>query len=231
MAAKKKINPFAVPIYSLSGRVTEQTIDLSPEVFGIKPNKQLVAQAVRVYLSRCRNAHAKVKSRGEVRGSRRKIWSQKGTGRARHGDRYAPIFVGGGVAHGPRGDANWQLRLPKKMKRLALLSVLSDYFRERKLLVVSGWQKLPPKTRKVEAKMATLLTKQKVTANKVAVFLYGLKPEKQRGLKNLRQIEKRWQLGFINASRLNAYRFLQYRYLLINPEAIDYLNKLGAGEQ
>lgn len=72
-------------------------------IFGGRFNDALVAQATRVFLSNQRRAKAKTKQRGEISGSTRKIWRQKGTGRARHGDRYAPIFVGGGVAHGPTG--------------------------------------------------------------------------------------------------------------------------------
>jgi len=228
MATKKKNKPFELPVYNLVGKLTERTVSLNPEVFGIKPNEKLVAQAVRVYLARRRNAHAKVKSRGEVRGSRRKIWAQKGTGRARHGNRYAPIFVGGGVAHGPRGNQNFNLRMPRKMKRLALFSVLSDFFQNQKILLVSGWQKLPLKTRQVEKKMALLLTAQKVAAKKVGLFIYAMEPGKRRGLRNLRQIQKKWELNSINPSKFNTYRILQCQFLIMSPETVGYLNELGA---
>ena len=92
-------------------------INVSNEIFGINPNKIVVAQAVRVHLTNQRQATAKSKTRGEVSGSGKKIWRQKGTGRARHGDRYAPIFVGGGVAHGPRGNQNVKRNLSKNRPR------------------------------------------------------------------------------------------------------------------
>lgn len=101
------------------------TVVVSDEVFGATVNKDLLSQAIKVYLSNKRQGTSRVKTRGEVTGSRRKIWKQKGTGNARHGAKSAPIFVGGGVAHGPKGNENWSNDLTKKMKRKALITALS----------------------------------------------------------------------------------------------------------
>ena len=99
---------------------------LPVKLFGVKPNEVAVAQTVRVYLANQRRAHAKTKTRAEVAKTTAKMYRQKGTGRARHGSHAAPIFVGGGIAHGPTGGQNYHRKLPAAIGRLALASVLSD---------------------------------------------------------------------------------------------------------
>lgn len=126
---------------------------LPKQIFSVKVNPQLVAQAVRVYLSNQRQGTKKAKTRGEISGSRRKIWRQKGTGRARHGDRYAPIFVGGGVAHGPTGQENYKKTLSKKMRRQALLSALTIKAQDQAVIITPS---LEPKTPKTKLMLKTL---------------------------------------------------------------------------
>ena len=114
---------FKVDLYNIKGE-KEGKVTLPKEIFETKINKPLLSQAVRVYLANQRDARARAKTRAQVKGSNRKIYRQKGTGGARHGDNKAPIFVGGGKAHPPKG-INRRLSLPKKMKQLALKSALS----------------------------------------------------------------------------------------------------------
>lgn len=102
-----------------------KTQELPKEIFGQKVNNLLLAQAARVYRNRASGATSKVKTRSEVDLTKRKWYRQKGTGRARHGAQSAPLFVGGGVAHGPKGVKR-VLELPKKMRKLALVSALSE---------------------------------------------------------------------------------------------------------
>ena len=92
-----------IPLVNTSGKKVK-SLKVSGKIFGAKVNPSLVNQAVRVYLSNQRQASARTKSRGEVKVTKAKIWRQKGTGRARHGSRNAPIFVGGAKAHGPTGQ-------------------------------------------------------------------------------------------------------------------------------
>jgi large subunit ribosomal protein L4 len=101
-----------VAIVDVSG-ASKGNMTLPAEIFGVIPNKALLAQAVRVYLANQRQGNASTQTRGEVVGSTRKIYRQKGTGRARHGAIKAPIFVGGGVAHGPHPH-DFGLDFPKK---------------------------------------------------------------------------------------------------------------------
>jgi len=115
----------------------------------------LLAQAVRVFQFNQRKNQRPVKTRAQVSLSGRKIYAQKGTGRARHGSRRAPIFVGGGKAHGPKG---WlvRLKLPKKMKRKVLAMVLSRLYQDKKLIVIDAWPKFS-KTKRLDHDIAVLV--------------------------------------------------------------------------
>lgn len=125
-----------VTVFGVDG-VSKGSISLPEEIFGTKPNKALIAQAVRVYLANQRQGNASTKTRSEVTGSTKKIYRQKGTGRARHGAVKAPIFVGGGVAHGPKPHS-FSMELPKKMRVKALISALSQKASEGQIKVVEG---------------------------------------------------------------------------------------------
>ncbi|HMV43648.1 MAG TPA: 50S ribosomal protein L4, partial [Leptospiraceae bacterium] len=108
-------------------------------VFGVKWSNDVVHEVVRLMNSNSRDPIAHTKTRGEVSGTGKKPWKQKGTGRARHGSRRSPIWVGGGIAHGPRNDKNFERKINKKMKRiwrflmyysfLKLYSLLRKFFR------------------------------------------------------------------------------------------------------
>ncbi len=114
------------------------TVTVDDAVWGAEAKPALVAQAVRVQRSNLRQGGAVTKNRGEVNRTGRKMWKQKGTGRARHGDRTAPQFVGGAKAHGPTGEENYKLRLNRKMRRGALGSVLSEMVRGGRVTVVES---------------------------------------------------------------------------------------------
>src|SRR3990167_4404213 len=104
MAISKKIekkSKLSLSIYNIEGK-EQKTVELPKEIFSVAVNPSLLAQSVRVFLVNQRQGNVSVKTRGEVIGSTRKIYRQKGTGKARHGAIKAPIFVGGGIAHGPK---------------------------------------------------------------------------------------------------------------------------------
>ncbi len=126
---------------SAKGKMT-----LPAELFGETVNKQLIAQAVRVYLANQRVGGANTKTRGQVEGSTRKIYRQKGTGKARHGSIRAHIFVGGGVAFGPVTH-DFSLTMPTKMKRKALASAITSQYQAGNVVIVDGLETLEPKTK------------------------------------------------------------------------------------
>jgi len=122
-------------IYNQKGKESG-TIDLPANVFALPWNADLVHQVVTSMQSSARTNVAHAKNRGEVRGGGKKPWQQKGTGRARHGSIRSPLWVGGGVTHGPRNDKNYDKKINKKMKAKALYTILSAKFKKGQVLFV-----------------------------------------------------------------------------------------------
>ncbi len=135
----------AVSLVTVTGEAAG-TMTVPEGVLNAEVNKRLIAIAMRVYLANQRAMGAHTKTRGEVEGSTRKIYKQKGTGKARHGSIRAPIFVGGGIVFGPRHH-NAQLTMTETMKRLAFVSALSHAYQEGHLSVVSTWKGVTGKTK------------------------------------------------------------------------------------
>ena len=202
-----------VDLYTLSGTKSGQ-MELPKEIFAAKINEPLMAQAVRVYLSNQRKAQAKVKSRGEIVLTTAKWFRQKGTGRARHGARSAPIFVGGGVAHGPTGEQNYQLKMPKKMKKQALFSALSSKFKVDEVMVIKDLAKIEPKTKKME----TILEKL-AKDNKATIILSEKLENVSRAARNLKGV------NLSQANQLNPYQVLNGGQLIFMKEAVEKLKE------
>src|SRR5579862_9363905 len=116
-------------VYNLKDEVVG-SVELPENVFGARWNAALIKQVLDSQLANRRSPWAHVKERGEVRGGGKKPWRQKGTGRARHGSTRSPLWVGGGVSHGPSKDRDYSEKVNKKMKRAALFSVLSKKFHD-----------------------------------------------------------------------------------------------------
>lgn len=139
-----------LPVFDAKGKADGSVVP-SESLFGAKVNDVLLAQSVRVYLANQRAGSAKTKTRGEVEGSTRKIYKQKGTGKARHGSIRAPIFVGGGIVFGPVPH-DFHLKLSKSMKRAALVSALSA--KRADTIVMDGLETVEPKTKLVASALA-----------------------------------------------------------------------------
>lgn len=148
-------------LYSADGELLG-TVDLEPSIFGIEPNVAVMHQVVTAQLAAARAGTHSTKTRGEVRGGGRKPWRQKGLGRARHGSIRSPQWMGGGVAHGPK-PRDYSQRTPKKMKRLALRSALSDRAATGSVKVVDtfdAWD--TPKTKNAVALLEAMAVQGKV---------------------------------------------------------------------
>lgn len=213
-----KKDSLVLPIIDcLTGEKSGEIV-LPKEVFAVTTSPSLLAQAIRVYLANQRKAKAKAKTRGVVAGSGKKIWRQKGTGKARHGDYQAPIFRGGGVAHGPTGKENFKLRLPKKMRQKALYAALSQKYDEKEIIVVSGLRNLAVKTKEANLFLEKVLTK-KVNFGKDKVLLVFSKEQEKvkRAFRNLPFVK------ISSANSLNTYEVLKYKYLVFSEEAIGKL--------
>lgn len=122
-------------VYNQKGKSVGK-LTLPESIFGLPWNSDLVHQVVIGMQANARTPVAHTKTRGEVRGGGRKPWRQKGTGRARHGSTRSPIWVGGGVAHGPRNEKSYEQKINKKMKMKALFTVLSEKLRKGNILFV-----------------------------------------------------------------------------------------------
>ena len=137
------------------------SIELDDGIFGIEPNVPVMHQVVNAQLAAKRSGTHSTKTRAEVRGGGAKPWKQKGTGRARVGSSRVPQWRGGGVAMGPK-PRDYSQRTPKKMKRLALYSALSDRASENNVLVVEGWSFEQPKTKEAKDALSSIGAEGKV---------------------------------------------------------------------
>ena len=211
MPVKKAVVGLSVPMYSLDGKASGN-LDLPKEVFGEKVNKSLLAQAVRIYLNNQTAHFAHTKTRSEVRGSTRKIYKQKGTGGARHGSNRAPIFVGGGIALGPK-SRKVILDFPQKMRKAAIISALSLRTLEGEVLGISGLEKASGKTSQIDILMKKL-------EKKSTLFVLGERNEiVQRAVKNLGKI------NVVTARNLNTLEILRHKTVIISQDAVEKLGE------
>lgn len=222
-----------VPVYSLSGRAAG-TLTLPKEVFRQEVNQKLLSQALRVYMTNQKTITSSTKTRGEVQGSTRKIYRQKGTGGARHGARTAPIFVGGGVVFGPTPRAV-RLDLPKKMKRSALVSALSYKCREGSVMGVSGLEKSSGKTKEIVKLMSSIVNRQSASSakrdesseekqNMVSALIVTVDKQDNvvRAVRNISGVD------VLPASQINAYEVLKHQLLVVTKETVDKLGGKGS---
>lgn len=146
-------------VYDITGQKTG-TIDLPEAIFGIRPHRAVIHEVLVAQLAGRRAGTQSTKTRGEVSGSTRKIYRQKGTGRARHGSRKAPIFKGGGITFGPK-PRSYDQATPKRVKRLAIRSTLSAKAAAGEILVVDSLAVEPAKTSALATLLRTLPVKGK----------------------------------------------------------------------
>lgn len=212
---KKAVTGLTIPVYDLNGK--EKTkFTLPKEVFAVKTNPKLLAQYVRVYLANQRQGNAWTKTRGEVIGSTRKIYKQKGTGRARHGDKKAPIFVGGGIVGGPK-PRNYSLKLNKKQTKSALLNALSLKFKEAGIFGLNDdFSKVEPKT-KIFVNFLKVMG-----ADKEKILLVLAKMEKNNLVLSSRNIPN---LTLTEAASLNPYEILRNKKVFFLTEGLQVLVK------
>jgi large subunit ribosomal protein L4 len=173
------------PLYKADGKASGD-IKLDAEVFGIEPNLDVLHQVVTAQLAAARAGNASTKRRSQVRGGGRKPWRQKGLGRARHGSIRSPIWVGGGIAHGPQ-PRDYAQRTPKRMKRLALRSALSARAAEAAIRVVDDIDWSAPKTKQALSLLDSIDAKGKTLV--VLTKLDGSAGKSFRNLPEVRLVE------------------------------------------
>jgi len=203
-------------VFSLQNKEVGE-IELSEKVFSAPLNRHLMWEAVNHYLAKRRAGTAKTKERGEVQGSGRKLWKQKGTGRARVGNIRTPKWRGGGIVHGPR-PRSFDYAFPKKKRRGALRCALSDKLANGTLKIVDSFALESHKTKAFMGVMATLEQEKRtlVVDSRENLNL-------QRASNNLPEVK------FVAPLALNIHDLLKYENLVVSKEAIleiqEVLNK------
>lgn len=198
----------------------KREIEVSSEIFEAPLHRPVVHQAVVAHLANLRQGTACTKTRGEVRGGGRKPWRQKGTGRARHGSIRSPLWVGGGVVFGPK-PRDYDQKLPKKMRRLALKAVLTSKLKEGNIIVLEDIKiDAPPKTKKVLA----LLDKIGIKDQKTLIITAQKDEILYKSARNLPNV------GLINVNNINTYALLLYDKILMTEDAVRKIEEVYSGE-
>lgn len=218
ISKSKKAVSLNASVFDTKGKVAGQ-VTLPAEIFGAKINDSLMSQAVRVYLANQRQGTSKTQDRGEVDRTTKKIYQQKGTGRARHGSRRAPIFVGGGRVFGPT-PRDLSLEISKKMKTLALFSALSSKLQDSEIKIIKGLETLAPKTKLVAQVLKDLGIKN---ASRVLLVMPKVGKESESVYRAARNIDG---LEIMSANSLNAYKVLDNSLVLLMRDSIDSLNNI-----
>ncbi len=184
-------------------------IEISDKIFSLKPNNDVIQSLVDWQLSHFKPRTAKTKQRNEVKGSTAKIYAQKGTGGARHSSRKAPIFVGGGVAHGPKGAVYKIKKINKKIKKLGLFHLLSHKIKVNSLFVVEDFKNEIKKTKL----FYEFLQKFKLENS----LIISDKNSKSKIDKSTRNIPN---LKIIDQEGANAYDILKYKNVVFTTTSI-----------
>ena len=190
------------------------TVTLSPHVFDIEPNKQILYEAVKAYLENKRQGTASTKGRSEVRGGGAKPWRQKGTGRARAGTGRSPLWVGGGIIFGPKPKI-YGYSLPKKMNRLARRSALSIKAQEDQIRVVDTLTFDEPKTKK----MISLLDVLGILNKKVLLLTAGTDENLLKSCRNISNVTVK------PACDVPAYDVLNCEIVLMTRSALAHIEE------
>lgn len=205
-------------IYSMAGKEAG-TIALPAGVFGVQWNADLVHQVVVGMQANAREVTANTKNRGEVRGGGKKPWKQKGTGRARHGSSRSPIWKGGGVTFGPRAERDFTVKINKKMRRAALLCVLSRKAKDGEILFVDSISFAAPKTKDAIAAIKALASgagAARLATKPVNAAVIAL-PEKtdavKKSFRNIKNVEVE------EVRNLNVVDLLTHKYLVLSDPA------------
>jgi len=193
-------------------------IELADSVFGIEPNVPVMHQAYVRQMANARQGTHDTKTRGEVRGGGRKPWRQKGTGRARQGSIRSPQWKGGGVVWGPH-PRKYTQAMPKKMRRLAIRSVLSVKQLDQQLVVVDGLNSVEPRTREMRQVLAKLPNGE---ARSTLILVAGDYESIRRGASNLVKVK------VLSAGYVNMRDVLTHERLLVTPEAVELIHQFWA---
>lgn len=190
-----------------------EKVTLEKSVFEAEPNKEILAQYVRVFRTNQRQGTAKAKTRAEVSGGGRKPWRQKGTGRARQGSIRSPLWPGGGKAHGPK-PRPWNLSLPKRMKKVAVVSALSLIANKKGLKAIDKFEFKKPETKTLKETLKNIKA-----GGKVLIVTSGKKENVMKSAGNLEKV------NVAMAENLNTYEILNASTVVFEKDALELVTK------
>ena len=201
-------------VYNIKGKETSKSVNLDKEIFGVDPNTHAIYLDVKNYLAAQRQGTHKSKERGEIKGSRRKLRKQKGSGAARVGDIKNPIFRGGGRIFGPR-PRSYEFKLNKKVKNLARKSALSQKAKNKNIIVIEDFSMESPSTKGY----AKILSNLEQENNKTLLILADSNKNILLSSRNLKKTK------VVTASNLTTYDLVNANKLMFVESSIKFLEK------
>ena len=204
----------SIKVLNIDSSGKSENVNLSEKLIGLKVNNKLLKYVVDWQLNRSKKRVAKTKQRNEITGSTRKIYAQKGTGGARHSSRKAPIFVGGGVAHGPKGDNYKTKSLNKKIRKLALAQTISKKNNNKELYILNDIKKKIEKTK---------IFNNFLIKNKLQNVLIVSDQETEKNIyKSVRNIP---DVKLINYKGTNVYDLIRFKNVLFTKSSIKNIEQ------
>ncbi len=198
---------------SIDGK--KDSLDVSDKIFSAKVNNQLVSNVIYKTNANYKGRKAKTKQKNEIIGSTSKIYAQKGTGNARHASRKAPIFVGGGVAHGPKGETKYKVRkINKSEKKLSIASLIAEKNNLKNLLVFNDFNNEIKKTKE----MNKILIKFDAI-NALIILDKNSKEKIEKSIKNIPNVKS------TDVNHFSAFDIIKYKKLIFTESSIKELEK------
>ena len=199
--------------FNIDGK--KESIEVMDKIFSVKINKKLISGVLYKINANYKGRKAKTKQKNEIIGSTSKIYAQKGTGNARHASRKAPIFVGGGIAHGPKGEKNYKIRkLNKNEKKMSVASLLSDKKKSSNLIVISDFKNEIKKTKEMNKIL------NKFEANNSLIILD--KNSKNKVFKSLRNLPN---VKTTDINHFSAFDIIKFKKVIFTETSVKELEK------
>ncbi len=203
-----------VNVHTIDGKKIGE-IELNNDLFDAKINKHVVHQIVKRYLAGKRRGTASTKNRSEVSGGGKKPWKQKGTGRARAGSIRSPLWVGGGIIFGPE-NRDYSYPIPKKMRMVALKSILSDKAKNNNIIVLDNLELKEGKTKEI----INIFNNLNLDGNKVLIVIDKEDDLIKRAVSNLEGAM------VITANKINAYELINYKKIIVTKDALKVIEEV-----
>jgi len=198
---------------SLDGK--KASLEVADKILSAKINKKLVSNVLYKTNANYKGRKAKTKQQNEIAGSTSKIYAQKGTGNARHASRKAPIFVGGGVAHGPKGESNYKKRkLNKSEKKLSIASLITEKNNLKDLIIFSDFDKEIKKTKEMN-----IILNKFDAKNSLLILDKNSKEKIEKSIRNLPNVKS------TDVNHFSAYDIVKYKKLVFTESSIKELEK------